>query len=101
MPVRLLRFLCRNEPAEGIGETRRHLVTRLTLADSRIGRRSEVIAVAQFADHGRETEVVELPAEDTCVEGDRRFRVRGVQVTEVPGAGSVRSLYAGSSGGLP
>jgi hypothetical protein len=66
----LLRLLCRNEPAEGIGETRRCLVPRLTLADSRVRRRSEVIAVAHFADHGRETEVVELPAEDTCVEGD-------------------------------
>ena len=71
MPVRLL-FLCQSQPAEGIGETRRHLVARLSLVDPRVRRPRKMITISRLPDHGREAEVIEYPAEDTGLERNRR-----------------------------
>jgi hypothetical protein len=70
MPVWLL-ILGKNQPPEGIGETGRHLVPRLSFADPRVGSRSQMVAISRLADHGRKTKIVKDPAEHPGIEGDR------------------------------
>jgi hypothetical protein len=60
-----------------------------------------MVTITGQADHRREAEVVDLPAEGLLVERNGRPRVSGVEITEIPCTRLVDHLHPPASPGLP
>jgi hypothetical protein len=73
----------------------------LSFVDSRVDGGGEMVAVAGPPDHRRETDVVELPTEERCIERGSRGRIAGVQIAEVPASGRVGELGSQPPSRLP
>src|SRR5580693_4580625 len=101
MPVRQLARGGDSDPGDRILEADRAGYLRLPRPDARIDCRLKMVTITGSADHRREAEVVDLPAEGLLVERHSRLGVSRVEIAEIPCTRLVDHLRPQASPGLP